>query len=268
MPGTNQREASLGVVVASCDKYADTWKPLFDHLFKHWPNCPYPVYLVANHKTYEDPRVTTLLAGEDRDWSSTIAGAMAKFPHTHVLFLVDDAFLVAPVDGSYVDAMFKRVVREGFSFLRLRPNPRPAAWLDDAIGELGRNAAYRVSLFVTIWPLTALREILRCGESAWQFELDGTERSRAVGGFYCTRREVFRCVHGIEKGIWIRPTAHMLERMGYQIDRTHRPVMSVSQDLMRRYRAMKGFIFHSIPEQHRAATLKSVQRVYRLLNLR
>lgn len=268
MPGMDHQEASLGIVVASCDKYSDTWKPLFDLFFKHWPNCPYPVYLIANHETYNDPRVTTLLAGEDRDWSSTVAAAVSKFPHSHVLFWIDDAFPIAAVDSARVDTLFKRAVREGFSFLRLRPKPRPAKWLDDEIGELGKDAAYRVSLFATIWRVTVLQKILRCGENAWQFELDGTERSRGVPGFYCIRRDIFRYVNGIEQGVWSQPTAHMLERLGYRIDRTRRPVMSATEDFKRRYRAMKGFIFQCIPEAHRGSALKSVQRVYRLLHLR
>src|SRR6185437_8640250 len=165
MSTVNHQEGSLVVLVASCDKYSDTWKPLFDLFFRHWPDCPYPVYLIANQKTCDDRRVTTMLAGEDRDWSSTVAAAVSKFPHSHVLFWIDDAFPVAPVESSRVQALFKRFVREGFSFLRLRPNPRPGAWLDHEIGELGRDAAYRVSLFATIWRVTALQQVLRCGES-------------------------------------------------------------------------------------------------------
>jgi hypothetical protein len=266
--GVTHQEASLGVVVASCDKYHDTWKPLFDLFFKHWADCPYDVYLIANHRTYEDSRVTTLLAGDDKDWSSTVGNAISKLPHSHVLFWIDDAFPVARVDTAEVEALFRIFLQEKFAFLRLRPNPTPEKWLDGGIGELGTEAAYRVSLFATIWRVATLQQILRHGESAWQFELDGTERSRDVPGFYCTRKEVFHYLHGVEKGVWIRATALKLERMGYRIDRTYRPVMNVAQELRRRCRGIKGYVFHRIPERHRGAALKSVQHIYRLMHLR
>src|SRR5690349_2185528 len=97
---------SLGIVVTSCDKYSDLWEPFFGQFFKHWPDCPYQVYLVANHKRFEHPKVTTLLAGDDLDWSSTISTAISQLNYSHLMFWIDDAFLVGDVSNQEIDRLF------------------------------------------------------------------------------------------------------------------------------------------------------------------
>lgn len=265
---TNATTASLAIVIASCDKYADLWEPLFGEFFSHWPDCPYPIYLVANHQHYPDPRVTTLLAGDDIDWSSTICAALDQIDHSHVLFWIDDAFLAAPVATTRLADCLARMHALDANFLRLRANPRPEQVLDAEIGVLAQAAAYRVSLFATIWKMSALRQILRPGESAWAFELQGTERSRTLDGFYTVMNDVFSYLHGVERGIWIRPTAKALERRGYHIGYQRRPCMNRREDLGLLYRLFKSWVLHQIPERRRADALQFVRNCYQRLGLR
>ena len=261
-------EASLAIVVASCDKYSDLWEPLFGEFFNYWPDCPYPIYLVANHKQFSDPRVTTLLAGDDVDWSSTIATALTQIRHSHVLFWIDDAFLADKVQTAYVESIFGQVKELDANFWRLRPNPLPNERVDEQTGVLAPEAAYRVSLFATIWKMSALSEILRPGESAWSFELKGTERSRKLNRFYTVLDEVFSYLHGVERGVWIRPAARGLERRGYKLDFQYRRCMTRIENLALTYRLFKSWVLHQIPEQYRSSTLRIVQKCYKFLGLR
>ena len=52
------------VIISSCDKHEDAWMPFF-HLLKKWWDCPYPVYLVTETKSYSDPdlSITSLNGG-------------------------------------------------------------------------------------------------------------------------------------------------------------------------------------------------------------
>lgn len=262
------REPSLAIVVASCDKYSDLWGPLFAQFFKCWPDCPYPIYLVANNLVFPDSRVTTLTAGDDVDWSTTIFSAISKLEHTHLLFWIDDAFLDKPVPSERVATLFADFQAREASFLRLRPNPRPSQWATPDIGILSSNAEYRVSLFASIWDMDILKLILRPGESAWQFELAGTERSRELPGFYCTSKEIFSYLHGVERGIWIRSTAFRLQSLGHSIDFNRRSVMSRQAHAGLVIRRFKSWVFHVIPERYRPAALRNVRRFYAILGLR
>ncbi|MDC4205851.1 MAG: hypothetical protein MPW17_05655 [Candidatus Manganitrophus sp.] len=260
--------SDLAIVVASCDKYSDLWEPLFDLFFKHWPDCPFPVYLVANQKRFEHSKVTTLLSGEDRDWSSSIQQAVQGLPHRYFLFWIDDAFLVKKVDTQGLLRVLEDAIGRNFSFLRLRPNPKPAIWLNAYLGEIEENADYRVTLFATVWRSEVFHKILKSGESAWEFELEGTKRSCKMPRFLCTKKEAFAYIHGVERGIWIRPAALELERMGYRLDFLRRPIMGHRQNLMHSYRQLKSVVFHLIPSRYRGGTLRLIQRGYRVLGLR
>lgn len=259
---------SMAIVVASCDKYSDMWPVFFGQFFTHWPDCPYPIYLVANNKHFDEQRVTTLLAGEDVDWSTTILRCLEKIGHTHCLLLIDDAFLCEPVNTSEIKRLFNFVTDNQANFLRLRPNPKPSKTLNPEFGILDEKALYRVSVFSTIWNTHTLRKLLIPGESAWAFEKHGTERSRQMGGFFTVLKDIFTYLHGVERGVWIRPTAKKLERLGYQLDYRYRPCMSFYQNIGLHYRLLKSWILHKIPEKHRADVLKFVRICYRGMGLR
>lgn len=262
------RKPDLAIIVASCDKYSDLWEPLFDLFFDYWPDCPFPVYLVANEMRFEHSKVTTLLSGEDLDWSSSIRRAVQGLSHRYFMFWIDDAFLVKRVDTPSLLAVLASAISREFSFLRLRPDPKPAIWLDEHLGELASYEAYRVSLFASVWSSAVFHQMLKDGESAWEFELNGTERSRAASGYYCTRREVFRYLHGVERGVWIRPSALELKRRGYLVDEGRRPIHDRRENLGRAYRQLKNTAFHLIPARYRLGVLRAIQRGYRLVGLR
>jgi hypothetical protein len=259
---------SLAIVVASCDKYSDLWKPLFGEFFCHWPDCPYPVYLIANHERYPDTRVTTLLAGDDVDWSSTISAGLDQIEHSHVLFWIDDAFLDKDVRTSEIEKYLTKMNELEANFFRLRSNPLPGKKLNAEIGILAQEAAYRVTLFATIWKMSTLKKLLLPGESAWAFELQGTERSRTLDGFYTVLNDVFSYLHGVERGVWILPTARALELRGYQLDYHYRRCMSRNEDFKMNYRLFKQSLFHHIPEHQRENALRLVNSCYRLFRLR
>jgi hypothetical protein len=235
---------------------------MFGQFFRHWPDCPYPVYLVANNKRHPDSRVTTLLAGDDVDWSTTIANALEQIEHNHVLFWIDDAFLDKDVKTSEVEKYISKMDELDANFLRLRPNPLPQKKISSEIGILSPEAAYRVTLFATIWKMNALKQVLRVGESAWEFELQGTERSRKINGFYSVLKDVFSYLHGVERGVWILPTAKALEASGYHLDYNCRRRMSRREHFGLIYRLVKSWVLHKIPEKHRPTVIQFVRLCY------
>jgi len=173
---------SIAVVISSCDRYSDLWKPFFQLFFRYWPDCPFPIYLVANHSRYDDPRVTTITVGDDHDWSSSFRRAISSIPSRYLIVLLEDYFLFAPVNTDKIVEYAQYMTARSAAFLQLYSILLRAAPTADHpdIGPRDKGSLYRISLQPAIWDKQALNTLLQDGESAWEFETKGTVRSNSL----------------------------------------------------------------------------------------
>jgi hypothetical protein len=206
----------------SCDGYSDLWEPFFTLLGRHWPDCPFPVFLGAGRKSWNGPGVCTLKSPiEGRDWSGPLHGYLSQISQPYVLMMLDDFFLRGPVrSDSIVECLgFARSVDA--IQVCLIPFPRPSERLKDSeiIGECAPGMPYRLNTQAAIWNRSALRELLRPGESIWEFEQLGNIRALAhAHGFYAARRAVLPYQgllghHVIQRGKWFPHQKWYFERM-------------------------------------------------------
>lgn len=206
----------VGVLVFSCDRYADLWTPYFASFFEQWPDCPFPVYLAANERPFDHPRVETLFSGPDQDWSSSIATVLARCPHRHVLTLFEDFFFISRVDTPRLQGLMSWAVANDARYLRLRPSPPPDLRTDNsAIGRLAVGSLYRGSLVFAFWEKSYLQSLLVPGESAWSFEVESSWRTNDEAQFFATYDEAFQYMHGVEKGRWFPDVLAEMGRRGY-----------------------------------------------------
>src|SRR5690349_4844779 len=75
---------SVEVLIISFDGYSDIWKISITSFLKHWPDCPYPINLLTNHKSYPDPHIRSLCIGEDNDWSSNLLKGLEKINSEYI----------------------------------------------------------------------------------------------------------------------------------------------------------------------------------------
>ncbi len=210
------RYKDIAFAVLSCDKYADLWPIFFETFFDNWPDCPFQIYLVANQKKYEHPKVITLLSGDDLDWSSSIRKAIFQLKENYVFFFYEDAFLNTKVSNDELADKIQFFFEHDLDYLRLRPSPEPDEKYNASYGRISEGSMYRVSLFASIWKKAVLLDLLKDGESAWEFEMQGTLRSKKYKAFYATYKPFFSCLHGVEKGKWINSSYKNLLKSGYQ----------------------------------------------------
>lgn len=229
---------ALAVVVSSCDAFADVWEPFFTLFFRYWPDCPYPVHLIANERRFAHPRVTTLCVGTDRGWTDNLRSALEHVPGTHLLYLQEDYLLRRPVDTPRVASLFDHVVARGAACLRLYPTPGPDQPDPDGlpgVGRIGADAPYRVSLQAAIWDRRALESILVPGENGWQMETLGSARSRSLSApFLSVERRLrpdgdldvpipYVCT-AVVKGKWIPAAVALCRAEGIPLDLERRSV--------------------------------------------
>jgi hypothetical protein len=215
----------MALLVLSCDKYCDLWNPFFTLLFRYWPDCPYPVYLASNFRTYSDKRVKTITVGKDKDWSSNLGIALQQMPYSHLILLLEDYLLTEPVDTARIRNLVAYMKRKRAGCLRLFSCPGPDVPCTDnlEVGEILKGSGYRLSLQAAIWDKQILLGLLREGETPWELEVKGSRRTdelsvpflsitkgvRPAVSYFCT---------AVVRGKWLRDAVDLCREEGIRID--------------------------------------------------
>ena len=211
----------------SCDAYRDLWRPFFTLFWRHWPDCPFPVYLGANRLRYDDPRVTTFAAG-DYEWSKRLRLCLEQMDCDYVLLLLEDYFFETSISNARIIEYLNLLHDLEGSVLRLYPLPGPDLEIpgQNKIGRIHGMAAYRVSTQAAIWSRGTLLRLLRDDESIWEFERKGTERSKhELGAFYATYEAALPYGQVVERGKWFRSAARYYANRQIGCDFDARPVI-------------------------------------------
>lgn len=229
------------------------WAPFFTLFWRHWPDCPFPVYLGTTVATHYDDRVKSLPAG-DYPWSKTFRLTLERLDTEYALVFLEDFFLKRSISTAGIIQHLHVLQTLGGTVLRLHPMPPPDTEVDghSSIGRIHRLAPYRVSLQPALWNRRALVELIRDEESIWDFESHGTIRSRSsFRGFYSTYRTALPHRHVVERGEWFWAAARYYRNQDIGCDFSARPTMSLVKAFkkaLNRFRknstsAMSNFVF-------------------------
>ncbi len=173
------KESDLAILVVSCDAYQDLWYPFFSCFFKYWPDCPYPVYLGSNCLCFPDPRVRPVLVGPDVDYTSNLLKMLEQVKQDWLILWIEDRVLSAPVNTARLGNLIRLAQNQKAGYLKLIAS-HPFAMVKDKsqeIGEIPRGQRYRVCITVALWKKDILLRLLHPGETAWDIERRGSQRS-------------------------------------------------------------------------------------------
>lgn len=220
------------ILVCSCDRYRDVWPAFFTLFFRYWPDCPFRINLLANQCSYPDPRVRTLHTPVEADWSTTFQLALRQVESRYVLVTVEDFLLDRAVDTARVVELVELLAQLGAACVHLGPDPLPERPLRGApgVGVVVPGQAFRVNLQNAVWQRKTLLELVVSGESAWDFEVKGTERSVSVEAPFLSLRcaELDAPMHyfrtGVARGKWMPGAVRLCRREGIVVDTRQRPV--------------------------------------------
>jgi hypothetical protein len=248
------------LLISSFDGYSDCWLPVCHGIRKYWSNCPYPVYLMTNTKPFKYPGVQTLTLGPDRGWSRQMLAALEQVVTRYVLYLQEDYWISDYVDTSRIVQYGNLMEREGLHYLRLLSKPEPDRDFpgDPRLGVIdSARGSYRTSVQMTLWRREVLLELLEPSETAWQFEINGTERSRRYGDkFLSTKRYrdddyywgIRYLCSAVNAGRWFRAARTYARREGLSVDFTNLPMETWWDDFKRsgRIGAVAGIGTHRL----------------------
>jgi hypothetical protein len=249
----------VSILVPSCDRYRDLWKPFMTLFRRHWPDCPYPVYFGSNHALYTEHDVTPLAIGDDITWTKGVRAMLEQIDSPTVLILLDDFFFRSKVDTAAIEGLFRDFERLGAAYLRLVPMPPPDQKMArfEHVGEIAPGAPYRASLQAAFWRKTDLLALLDDQENPWQMEVLGSRRSDAFErGFYSTWSPALDYYAGVVAGRWEPLGVAVCREQGVAIDLDARGVMSARENLTRQAQSLMWKPWFMLPWQQRNQLLR------------
>jgi hypothetical protein len=223
MPELKAFASSVAVVVSSCDAFFDAWRPFVFFFRKHWSDCPFPVYLIVNRLRVRSAIIQPISVGTDRGWASNMASALDSISQPYILYFQEDYFLSGPVDNGQLAQDFGYALEKNaasFCFYarsHLEPNFQP---LNDRFGIVPSDSDGRTRLQVTLWKKEALRATLRPGESAWNMEALGSERTRdllALSYLHRHHLPIPYLMSAIVRRLWTSQAIELCRQAGIEI---------------------------------------------------
>lgn len=260
------------MLVSSFDAFADCWPPFCHGLRRYWADCPYDVAFITNHREVGQPGARALRVGTDRGWSGNMLLALEQISTPYVLYTHEDFWISSKVETAAVEAYVSILEADRADYVRLYPCPAPDRIYsnDPRLGVLDVGAKYRAALQMALWRKSVLAGLIRAGETPWQFEALGTERSRTYGERFLSVRPFWnergeRYHHGVDyvctavnKGRWSRAARRYAEREGLSVDFTNRPLETWIDDLVHESRWVALGLF--VARNPRAALRKALAR--------
>ena len=239
---------AVAFMVVSCDKYSDLWDPFFHAFRKYWPDCPYRVYLLTNHKDYDAPGVTVLKIGDDRSYADNLRVGMAQISEPWVILFLEDVFLSEPVDTRRFQSIIAEAQSIPVGYLKISPD-LPLSYENGAgreIGPIPKGVRYRSAIGLSLYKAETLDKLLTPGASAW--DLDTSTISNDLDEpFYAltsraTKNPPLHWVHGVIKGSWYWEAIPFLKKEGFADLLKGRPKLAIKPFLY-----VKAFkLYHSV----------------------
>lgn len=223
--------AGLRILVSSCDDYSDCWPAFFHGLRRYWPDCPYPVSLISNQKTF--PGVDMITTGEDRGWANNLLAALDRIHEPYVLYAQEDYWIDRPVEQAAVAEFVASMEEHGIHYVRLIPLPPPDGDVahDPRLAAITVGAPYRTALQMALWRTDVLRQLVEPGMTGWQFETEVKDEGAVA---FCVRdaQSGIHYILAIARGKWCRAALEYTRREGLRIDFSQRPTEKRSDVLL------------------------------------
>jgi hypothetical protein len=243
---------SVCVLIPSCGRYSDIWHPFATLFGRHWPDCPYPVYLSTGQRDGVPGFASPIPVGDDRDWSGSLKTALSQIREDYVLLFLDDLLLHDRVDTDVVRRHIDTLASVNGNFLSLSGTPPPDRPFISDFGYVSEGAIYRTSTVTSVWRKDVLSVLLANGETAWQFELQGSIRSDAFGHFFSTTRRVLPVVNALVRGTWTPAGLQLLNKAGISPS-SSRPAMNRLGALAHRLKLARHRLLMQAPASKRRA---------------
>ena len=197
---------NLAILILSCDKYESFWPVFIKYFKKYWPHCKYDTYLLSNKKKFTNKFVKNINVYPDLDWSSTLLDALnvlEQYNFKNVLLIMEDCPINNNIDQKEFENIYQDFCFLKMGYLNLKSCPKPPSKIKNKgyiFTKIPKGAIYRTAIMPNLWNIKILKSLLKKGESAWEFEVNGSVRSDKFDNFFTINKPFITFLHTMIKG--------------------------------------------------------------------
>jgi hypothetical protein len=170
--------------------------------------------------------------------------ALERIDTPYVMYFQEDYWIQEPVDTARMQSYVELMEKKNLNYIRLLSFPQPDYDYpeDPRLGLIARNGPYRTSVQISFWRREVFRDLIVPGESVWQFEINGTQRSRGLGDTFLSTKRVakddyyngirYLCT-AVNAGKWFRPAWDYARKEDLDLDFSGRPTESIWEHYQR-----------------------------------
>jgi len=235
----------IAIIIPSCDKYSDVWELLIQSIEKFMCGDVPKIYLLTNSINFKHPLVHTITIGDDISWSDNLSKALDRIDEEYVLMWIDDLILLNDLNWSDIQSKIQWFFEEKGDYIRLIPTP-VGVNKTKPFSKIAVNDYYRSSTVFSIWRKERLERILAPGESAWQFEIIGTDRTKKYQKWYASSEYLVNYTNLVIKGR-IHPKNLSLVKNAGLVYASDRSIMSNYEYIKQLFLELRSKIFSMLP---------------------
>lgn len=202
------RLPNVAVVLCSSDNTADVARQVVPSFARHWPDCPYPRFVVFSTAAarFDCAGWRRVDADSAAGWREELRNGLDRLgdQYEYLLLFLDDFLLVDHVESARLQRLVAQAQQVGADYLRLVPMQR-SIWMrylrrGSRMIRIPDDEPYYSSLQLALWRRSHLLEMLRQPGSIWDFE---HQRTPAGAHFAICEAPPCRYLHVVEKGRWM-----------------------------------------------------------------
>ena len=211
---------SYAIVVMSCDKNQDLWKPFNHCIEKYWKDHPQIIY---STETIENPFYKTICLNYPiSKWTKRVYDTIKDLECDNVLLMTDDLFIRNYVANDYISSLEEYIGGVIASINFEKRFDQHDIQLDNNVSMRNHYGKYKTSVMCQLWNKKALLDIFNCEKDPWTFEKDNNAKNYVYlisnkGNFIdwgYSQRQWF----GIRKGKWCKEVKEFFDKEQIEID--------------------------------------------------
>jgi hypothetical protein len=257
---------NLAFLILSCDKYNDLWNGYLYQLNKYF-DLDIPTYFGVNELSpkLNNSKIKIIKSGPDDSWGKSFISIIDQIDEDYILITLEDLYICSKIDHhlmktaqEMIDGRVNMRHLKYTGFIKGKNNIIPG------VSILEADTPYRVTL-CGIWNKEYLKSIIQPEETPWQFEINGSARTKMDDGFFALNMPLVKTVNLVEKGFWVRKSIKWAVKQKIPVDPKSRNYKNPIQEIISMVKNSYFNMMIKIPLEMKQKILKKLKK-YLVIN--